>query len=54
MVIVTNYELIENTQTGFFMFGVQNLSLVLVVETLSKFSAAVNARVKKQMSKKKF
>jgi len=30
MVIVSNYALIENPQTGFFLFGVQNLSLVLV------------------------
>jgi len=30
MVIVTNYELIENLQTHFFMYGVQNLFLVLV------------------------
>jgi len=30
MVIVTNYELIENLQTHFFMYGVQKLFLVLV------------------------
>lgn len=36
MVIVTNYELIENPQNHFFMLGVQNLSLVLVVATISR------------------
>ncbi|OLN25465.1 hypothetical protein DSOL_5306 [Desulfosporosinus metallidurans] len=30
MVIVSNYALIENPQTGSFLFGVQNPSLVLV------------------------
>jgi hypothetical protein len=36
MVIVTDYELIENPQTGLFMFGVQNLSPVLVAVVISK------------------
>ncbi|ATW25528.1 hypothetical protein DCMF_12810 [Candidatus Formimonas warabiya] len=36
MVIVTNYELIENPQTHFFMSGVQNLSLAPVAVMIIK------------------
>jgi len=34
MVIVTNYDLVENPLTGFFLFGVRNLYLVHVVEKI--------------------
>lgn len=54
MVIVTNYELIENPQTGFFMLGVQNLSLVPAAAMILKLSAVESVARKLAVKRQQF
>ncbi|NLI91777.1 MAG: hypothetical protein GX434_06085 [Peptococcaceae bacterium] len=54
MVIVTNYELIENPQTHFFMSGVQNQFLALVAVMILRSSGAANANPRHPMDKQRF